>query len=224
MAKISSLTELAVEPATDDVFAVVDTSVTTTKKIQWATIKALFPTHDLATAASDFLVASGSGAWIKKTLAQTMALLGIDPYGAPKYVMRTGIGTVTNSTTLANDSTLLFPVSANQWYGFFADLYYNSKGTTADFKCGWSVPAGATMYWNNSNASETLTDVPSVVLTEGSVAARPGANYYTRANFSGIINMGTTPGTVYLQWAQNTAGTTNLLLSVGSNICYWRGG
>jgi hypothetical protein len=42
--KISALTELAAEPATDDVFPFVDTSVTTTKKITWATIKAIFAT------------------------------------------------------------------------------------------------------------------------------------------------------------------------------------
>lgn len=42
--KISALTELAAEPATDDVFPIVDTSVTTTKKITWATIKAIFAT------------------------------------------------------------------------------------------------------------------------------------------------------------------------------------
>lgn len=37
--KISDLTALAVEPATDDVFPIVDTSVAETKKITWATIK-----------------------------------------------------------------------------------------------------------------------------------------------------------------------------------------
>lgn len=42
--KISALTELAAEPATDDYFPIVDTSVTTTKKISWTTIKALFAT------------------------------------------------------------------------------------------------------------------------------------------------------------------------------------
>ncbi len=36
--------------------------------------------HALATAASDFLVASGSGAFVKKTLAETLTILGITPY------------------------------------------------------------------------------------------------------------------------------------------------
>lgn len=34
--------------------------------------------HDLATAANDFLVASGAGNFVKKTLAETQALLGAD--------------------------------------------------------------------------------------------------------------------------------------------------
>lgn len=33
--------------------------------------------HDLATAENDFLVASGAGAYVKKTLAETRAILGI---------------------------------------------------------------------------------------------------------------------------------------------------
>ena len=40
--KISALTELAAEPATDDNFVVVDTSAVETKRITWATIKAIF--------------------------------------------------------------------------------------------------------------------------------------------------------------------------------------
>lgn len=73
--KISSLGDLAAEPASDDLFVVVDTSATATKRLNWSVIKALFPTHALATAASDFLVASGAGAWVKKTLAETIAIL-----------------------------------------------------------------------------------------------------------------------------------------------------
>ena len=53
--------------------------------------------HSLATAANDFLVASGSGAFVKKTLAETQAILGsedltakykitdIDDSGSTKY-------------------------------------------------------------------------------------------------------------------------------------------
>jgi hypothetical protein len=80
--KLTGCTELAVEPADNDVMLVVDVSVTTDsasgtdKKIQWTTIKALFLRHDLATAANDFLVASGAGAFVKKTLAETLVILG----------------------------------------------------------------------------------------------------------------------------------------------------
>jgi hypothetical protein len=36
-----------------------------------------YVTHALATAANDFLVASGSGVWVKKTLAETKVILGL---------------------------------------------------------------------------------------------------------------------------------------------------
>jgi len=40
--------------------------------------------HSLATAANDFLVASGSGAYVKKTLAETKTILGLP---APDFLV-----------------------------------------------------------------------------------------------------------------------------------------
>jgi hypothetical protein len=119
--KLSASTELAEEPASGDLFPVLDISdatdaaTGTLKKMLWSTLKAIFAvaakgvtngdTHDhaggdgaqvdhgglggladddhtqyilhsLATAANDFLVASGSGAFVKKTLAEVLTILG----------------------------------------------------------------------------------------------------------------------------------------------------
>ena len=74
--KISALTDLGAEPASDDKLVVVDTSATLTKRVDWSVIKALFTTHALATAANDFIVASGAGVFVKKTLAETLTILG----------------------------------------------------------------------------------------------------------------------------------------------------
>jgi len=80
--KLSASTELAVEPDTSDLFAVLDVSDTTDaatgtlKKILWNTLNVLHVRHSLATAANDFLVASGAGVFVKKTLAETLTILG----------------------------------------------------------------------------------------------------------------------------------------------------
>lgn len=79
--KLSASTELAVEPADGDLLLVVDISDTTdgasgtNKKTLWSTVKSLWVRHSLATAADDFIVASGAGVWVKKTLAETIAIL-----------------------------------------------------------------------------------------------------------------------------------------------------
>ena len=74
--KISALTDLGAEPASDDKLVVVDTSAVLTKRVDWSVLKALFTTHALATAANDFIVASGAGVFVKKTLAETLTILG----------------------------------------------------------------------------------------------------------------------------------------------------
>lgn len=48
----------------------------TTFRITWANVKAYFLRHALAVAANDFLVASGAGVFVKKTLAETLTILG----------------------------------------------------------------------------------------------------------------------------------------------------
>lgn len=44
--------------------------------------------HSLATAESDFLVASGSGAFVKKTLAETKTILGVATGGTDFLVVQ----------------------------------------------------------------------------------------------------------------------------------------
>ncbi|MBU2613785.1 hypothetical protein KJ925_05035 [Patescibacteria group bacterium] len=47
------------------------------RRITWANIKKYFLIHALAAAANDFLVASGAGVFVKKTLAEVKAILGL---------------------------------------------------------------------------------------------------------------------------------------------------
>jgi len=78
--KVSGLTELEEAPAVDDWLPVVDISDTTqapsgsTKKMTVARL-AIPATPPTTTAANDMQVGNGSGAWIKKTLAEMLVIL-----------------------------------------------------------------------------------------------------------------------------------------------------
>lgn len=81
------------------------------------------PSHSLATAINDFLVASGVGAWVKKTLAETRTILGLDGAtteiavggGAntpPVWTTATGSGAPVRATSPTLAGTPLAPTPA----------------------------------------------------------------------------------------------------------------
>ena len=96
--------------------------------------------HALATAANDFLVASGSGTFVKKTLSETLAILDLDTVGISVAIdgegsaIATGIYTdvevpfdctITTATMLADQSG---SVAISLW----KDTYANFPPTVAD--------------------------------------------------------------------------------------------
>jgi hypothetical protein len=105
-------------PVDTDTMPLIDSAASNAlKKVTWAnvkaTLKAYFDTlytlanlggiaHSLATAANDFLVASGSGTFVKKTLAETKTILDLGTIAsqASNNVSITG-GSITGITDLA---------------------------------------------------------------------------------------------------------------------------
>lgn len=71
--------------------------------------------HGLAEAASDFLVASGLGVFIKKTLAQVKTILGLD--GAPTFSTIYPVGSIYISVISTNPNTLF---GMGTWVAFGA--------------------------------------------------------------------------------------------------------
>jgi hypothetical protein len=72
------------------------------------------PNHNLATAANDFLVASGAGVYVKKTLNETQAILGCRPAGwidAPALTFSAADAPV-YTVTCSGDYTWIIPVGA----------------------------------------------------------------------------------------------------------------
>ena len=113
------------------------------------------PNHNLATAANDFLVASGAGAFAKKTLAETQAILGCRPTGwvdAPALTFSAADAPV-YTVTCSGDYTYTIPVGARitlihsgaTKYFIVVKTSYSSPNTTFTLYGGtdYTLAAGA---------------------------------------------------------------------------------
>lgn len=89
--------------------------------------------HSLATAVSDFLVASGSGAFIKKTLAEVKTLLGLTVDGWTP---------VSATWTYASASTITVPSGAAAIYAPYDKVKFTQHGTV---KFGYVYPTSDTL-------------------------------------------------------------------------------
>ena len=114
-----------------------------------------FLKHSLATAANDFLVASGAGVYVKKTLAETQAILGCRLTGwidAPALTFSAADAPV-YTVTCNGDYTLIIPVGARialthsgaTKYFIVVKTSYSSPNTTFTLYGGtdYTLAAGA---------------------------------------------------------------------------------
>ena len=124
------------------------------------------------------------------------------PGGGLTYVRKTANETVTNSTVLQNDDHLLLAVAASEVWEWEIVILLSGNNAASDLKCGFSVPTGATLYWNPINDFGA-----SVVLTSGSTytSGLPGTLRYISL-FKGIYIGGANAGNLQFKWAQSTGG------------------
>lgn len=137
---------------------------------------------------------------------------------------------VTNNAAIVPDTHLQFSALASRFYIVTAMLIVtqSANSTAADFKIGFSLPAGAT--WTggapNPDASIGTTAVGSGNWTAQFGAAAATLSYGldgNAANFTALflhatVAMSTTAGTVALAWAQNTATAITTTVKGGSYL------
>ena len=138
----------------------------------------------------------------------------------PIFARKTADETVTNATTgatLQNDDELFVSVAASTVYRFECNLGITTP-TTTDFKCLFTFPSGLTMKYTlictTAGAGALYPfnlDQTTTVTIEGNASAQG-------AVFQGIIIVGSTAGTLQLQWAQGTATASNTTVSAGSYL------
>ena len=141
-------------------------------------------------------------------------------------VVKSANQTVNNSAALQNDTHLAFAVAANTTYLVDCYLLLNG-GITADFKFGWSLPAGATLVWapegEGGGGGVSPYWAPKSV-GSGSVPALSGTAIAVNGNTSipygihltALLLIGSTAGTATLQWAQNTATVADTIVLANS--------
>lgn len=139
--------------------------------------------------------------------------------------------------TLANLTGLTVPIAANstEVWQFEVQLFLvnGAAGTTADFKFGWTFPAGVAGIWgahNNTGAAggvlwdHVAAASSGIAIIDISTAiAIGGLNSVSQGIFfRGTCFAGGTGGSLQLQWAQNTTNATAQTVKKGSSAIFRR--
>ena len=143
-------------------------------------------------------------------MENTSGILGM------KIVRKTVDETVNNSNTIQDDDELGLTVAANEVW-IFDTLIIAATLITSDFKFQFSIPTGATLYYQdtgNTSASNawTQTNIPSI--------SAPNDNILLK--FRGILINGATAGDIKFRWAQNTATVEDTKVLANSTITFKR--
>ena len=142
------------------------------------------------------------------------------------WALKTVDESVTSSTTLQNDDTLLHPVEASTTYEFEALLALTGN-VTGDFKMAFTFPAASTCYWGAvgpSSADAGFGTAGSAQLAatfgsaSGTAVAYSGSTTAVVILVKGVLVVSTTPGNLQLQWAQNTSNGTATVVKAGSYL------
>lgn len=130
---------------------------------------------------------------------------------------KTADETVNNSTVLQDDDTTRFFMAASTSYFLEVFLLLNAANTTGDYKFGWTLPVGATMFWgpiNTGAGAEYWSGIgtastPATLLTAADTLAVGSKGATSGLILYAIVINSVTTGNAQLQWAQNTADVSN---------------
>lgn len=135
----------------------------------------------------------------------------------PNVAVKVADQTINNSAALVNDAELAVPVVANVTYHFECRLLVNSN-STANFKSLFTFPSGLTMLYTTMaiGVGGSVWGLFEADQTTTTVVGGAGANRSTM--LWGIVNVGSTAGTLQIQWAQNVANVSNTIMRAGSYL------
>jgi hypothetical protein len=111
-----------------------------------------------------------------------------------------------SSTTMQNDTALVFTANANTTYVFDAWIPVNDSNATADLKYTFTTPASSTLNIMTNYYSTATANVFCNIIASGTACANATiniANHFIQVR--GQVTVAGTAGSVQLQFAQNTA-------------------
>lgn len=140
--------------------------------------------------------------------------------GAAELIVKRADQIVNNSAGLVNDADLIFPLAAYESASFLLNVAHVGN-STADLKCNFTGPAGATITYASASGMRYDTGDSIVIDTESSAGGTSktwGAATSVR-NFAlrGYAKAGATAGTVRFQWAQSTAEAVDTTVKGGTS-------
>lgn len=143
---------------------------------------------------------------------------------APLSAYKGSNQSVTSSTTLVSDSALVIPLVADAVYDFELVLGYNGASGAGNIKLAWVLPSGATIGYAiyGNTTSGAATDAPWVTSASAQALGTSGTSTPVAAVLSGTVNVGSTAGTMQLQWAQNGSSGTATTVLAGSVLLGWQ--
>lgn len=131
---------------------------------------------------------------------------------------------VVSSTSLQNDDHLRFDVGASQIWVWECALFV-SGSTVGDLQIAFTVPTGATLNWHYHALAAAAAGPTGDLVSDGSTISGGAAANPVGVNTSqslviikGYVSVGSTAGTVQLQWAQSTADATATQVRIGSHL------
>ncbi len=143
---------------------------------------------------------------------------------APLAAYKGADESVTSSTALQNDDALYLALNPDAVYFFACMLDYEGGAQgSSDLKFAWAGPSGFTMAYG------LLAITPGGGSSAGYLRGPAGASCGTTgtgnrwsALMTGSLTTGGSPGTLQLQWAQNTSSGTATVVHAGSVLAAWQ--
>jgi hypothetical protein len=135
---------------------------------------------------------------------------------------KTNDESVSNSNVLQDDDHLFVTLGSGEVWEFEGMLDFSSSSANPDVAFGLNVPTGATYKLSYHSNDGSATGFRSGVLSSGSSMVDIPAGGSAVVFVRGIVIMGSTSGTVRLQWAQNSADATPTTARASSYLKFTR--